>query len=57
MDGTKTTPMQEITLLKRRIQALEEALRQSEIRESVKWELYTELQEKYNDLAARANGR
>jgi hypothetical protein len=55
MDGTKTTPMQEMTLLKMRIQALEEALRQSEICESVKWELYTEPQEKYNDLAARAN--
>jgi hypothetical protein len=43
MDHTETTPAQEIALRKTRIKALEKALRQSEIRESVKWELYTEL--------------
>lgn len=54
-DSTGTAPAQEIAKLSARIKELEEALKQSEIRESVKWELYTGLGLKYNDLAARAN--
>jgi hypothetical protein len=55
MDSTRSLPSEEATALNKRIRALEEALRQSEIREDVKGDLYAELVVKYNSLLERAN--